>query len=76
MPLYGPDGRVIEKRTPEQIEFDRRFRQQLSDNGGQFFSRQFIESLRRNIERRDSEKAVVAALQDGRDGCLKPFTED
>ena len=46
-------------RTPQQKEFDRRFRQQMGDNGGQFLPKALIDNIKRQMFRRDLENAIA-----------------
>lgn len=48
-----------DNRTEQQKEFDRKFRQQMGDNGGQFLPRQFIDNVKRMMFRRDLENAIA-----------------
>jgi len=57
--LYGPNGQPlpVDARTDEQREFDRRFRAQMADNGGQFFSREFICEVKHQFDVRERDRA-------------------
>jgi hypothetical protein len=57
--LFGPDGKPlpVDTRTPEQREFDRKFRAQMADNGGQHFKREFITEVKRQFDVRARERA-------------------
>lgn len=54
--LYGPDNRPLDARTDQQREFDRRLRQQISDNGGQFLGRRFVDNLKGEMLRRPAKE--------------------
>lgn len=61
--IYGPDGNPakIDPRTVEQIEFDRKLKAQMQDNGGQFFPKALINRIKDGIITREVVKAKELA---------------
>lgn len=50
-------------RTPAMKEWDRRFRAQMGDNGGQTFPREWVDKVKRMMFRRDIENAVEKDME-------------
>lgn len=76
--LYGPSGKPLkhDPRTPEQQEFDRKLRQQMGDNGGQFWPRNFIDQVKEKIVMRDEMKAAgLAKLPEDHSGMNRIVDE-
>jgi hypothetical protein len=75
--LYGPNGEIIRHRTPEMIEFDRRLRQQMADNGGQWFPRELIDKIKHEafVVREQQHKEALEQLDGGR-GLLARIVDE